>query len=185
MSEHDKADQAREGLLDSVKGKAKEIAGAVIGNDSLTAEGQLEQAQARERKEANIAEAVADAEVEETRAALSAAKADIDRARAEVDIDAADAKGAIQAQKQNEKRVAEQVGRNVVAGEAVAAEVDAQRQTQQAKANEADELHAAQQDLVEAAAEHQTAVKVTDNAKDEAQRLRSRADELTDQADLP
>ena len=62
MTEHDKADQARKGLLDSIKGKAKEVAGAVLGNDSLTAEGQLDQAQAQERKEANSVEAVADAE---------------------------------------------------------------------------------------------------------------------------
>ena len=59
MTEHDKADQARKGLIDSVKGKVKEVAGAVTGNDSLTAEGQLEQTQARERKEANSVEAIA------------------------------------------------------------------------------------------------------------------------------
>ena len=46
MNEDSKADQARKGLFDSVKGKAKEVAGAVTGNDSLTAEGQLEQTQA-------------------------------------------------------------------------------------------------------------------------------------------
>jgi uncharacterized protein YjbJ (UPF0337 family) len=62
MGEHEKADEARKGLIDSIKGKAKEIAGAVTGNDSLTAEGQLEQTQARARKEANAVEAVADAE---------------------------------------------------------------------------------------------------------------------------
>ena len=50
MTEHNKADQARKGLIDSVKGKAKEIAGAVTGNDSLTAEGQLEQTQAENAK---------------------------------------------------------------------------------------------------------------------------------------
>jgi uncharacterized protein YjbJ (UPF0337 family) len=64
MTEHDKADQARKGLVDSVKGKAKEIVGAMTGNDSLTAEGQLEQTQVRDRKEANSVEAVADAEGE-------------------------------------------------------------------------------------------------------------------------
>jgi len=62
MSEHEKAEQARKGLIDSIKGKAKEIIGAVTGNDSLTAEGQLEQTQAQQRKEANSVEAVADAE---------------------------------------------------------------------------------------------------------------------------
>ncbi|KWX67724.1 iron-containing alcohol dehydrogenase [Mycobacterium sp. NAZ190054] len=42
----DKAAQTRKSFVDSVKGKAKEVAGAVTGNDSLTAEGQLDQAQA-------------------------------------------------------------------------------------------------------------------------------------------
>ena len=50
MTKHEKADQARKGLIDSVKGKAKEIVGAVTGNDSLTAEGQLEQTQAQNAK---------------------------------------------------------------------------------------------------------------------------------------
>ncbi|HEX2283449.1 MAG TPA: CsbD family protein, partial [Mycobacterium sp.] len=35
MSEHSKADESRKGLIDAVKGKAKEVAGAVTGNDSL------------------------------------------------------------------------------------------------------------------------------------------------------
>lgn len=64
MGEHEKADEARKGLIDSIKGKAKEIAGAMTGNDSLTAEGQLEQTEARARKEAGVIEAVADAEAE-------------------------------------------------------------------------------------------------------------------------
>ena len=74
MTEHNKADQARKGLIDSVKGKAKEIAGAVTGNDSLTAEGQLEQTQAQQRKEANSVEAVADAEATQAHADATKAK---------------------------------------------------------------------------------------------------------------
>ena len=73
MTEHDKADQARKGLIDSIKGKAKEVAGAVLGNDSLTAEGQLEQTQAQERKEANSVEAVADAEAAQARGDIAEA----------------------------------------------------------------------------------------------------------------
>ena len=76
MNEDSKADQARKGLFDSVKGKAKEVAGAVTGNDSLTAEGQLEQTQAQERKEANSVEAVADAEAEQARAQAQKARAE-------------------------------------------------------------------------------------------------------------
>ena len=72
MSKHEKAEQARKGLIDSIKGKAKEIVGAVTGNDSLTAEGQLEQTQAQQRKEANSVEAVADAEAAQARAEAAA-----------------------------------------------------------------------------------------------------------------
>jgi len=76
MSEHEKAEQARKGLIDSIKGKAKEIIGAVTGNDSLTAEGQLEQTQAQQRKEANSVEAVADAEAAQARAERTGARVD-------------------------------------------------------------------------------------------------------------
>jgi uncharacterized protein YjbJ (UPF0337 family) len=57
----DKAAEARKGLLDSVVGKAKEVAGAVTGKDELTEEGQLQQASAQARKDADSREAVADA----------------------------------------------------------------------------------------------------------------------------
>ena len=59
---NDKAAQAREGLLDNVKGKAKEFAGAVSGKDHLVEEGQLQQESARNRKEAVADEAIASAE---------------------------------------------------------------------------------------------------------------------------
>ena len=58
MSRH-KAEEARKGLFDSVAGKAKEVAGAVIGKDDLVEEGQLQQAGAVHRKAAAAAEAVA------------------------------------------------------------------------------------------------------------------------------
>jgi len=59
--DNDNAHQAREGLLDSVAGKAKEVAGAVSGKDDLVEEGQLQQAEARNRKDAVAEEALADA----------------------------------------------------------------------------------------------------------------------------
>ena len=74
MSEQDKSGQARKGLIDSVKGKAKEVVGALTNNDSLTAEGQLEQTQAKERKEANRVETVADAEADQARAEVTEAR---------------------------------------------------------------------------------------------------------------
>ena len=53
MRDETPAHQTRKGLLASVTGKAKEVAGAVLGNDSLAAEGQLQQAEAVDRKEAS------------------------------------------------------------------------------------------------------------------------------------
>ena len=42
--------EARDGLASFVQGQRKTAAGAVTGNDSLTAEGQLKQAAARARQ---------------------------------------------------------------------------------------------------------------------------------------
>ena len=88
------ADEARKGLLGSLAGKAKEVAGAVLGNDSLAAEGQLQQAEAQTRKDANAHEAVAKVEAQEAAQRLAAEQAIADRQRdaveasAEVQVDA-------------------------------------------------------------------------------------------------
>ena len=89
---NDKAAQAREGLLDSVKGKAKEVAGAVTGKDHLVEEGQLQQAAARDRKAALADEAVADAKAEEATQAMR-----------EASLEAAEAKGAARAEAERER----------------------------------------------------------------------------------
>jgi uncharacterized protein YjbJ (UPF0337 family) len=57
----DKAADARKGLFDTMAGKAKEVAGALSGDDDLATEGQLQQAGAQARKDANSREAVANA----------------------------------------------------------------------------------------------------------------------------
>jgi len=62
-SSNDKAAEARVGLLGSIAGKAKEVAGAMTGKDDLVEEGQLQQAEARTRKAALVDEAVADAKL--------------------------------------------------------------------------------------------------------------------------
>src|SRR6476469_7218108 len=67
------AEEARKGLLASVTGKAKEVAGAVLGNDSLAAEGQLQQAEAAARKDASLQDAVAQA-AERSGEAVAAAR---------------------------------------------------------------------------------------------------------------
>ena len=86
MTDRDQSGQAREALIDSVKGKAKEIAGAVTGNDSLTAEGQLQQAEAKDRRAAGSAQAEADAE--EARAEALAQEAKVEGTKQRLDVSA-------------------------------------------------------------------------------------------------
>ncbi|MEO7078204.1 MAG: CsbD family protein, partial [Rhodococcus sp. (in: high G+C Gram-positive bacteria)] len=74
MSNENASEEARKGLFDAVKGKAKEVVGAVTGNDSLTTEGQLQSAQARERAEANATEMAAQAQSEEAAEDLAAVR---------------------------------------------------------------------------------------------------------------
>jgi uncharacterized protein YjbJ (UPF0337 family) len=61
----DTAEQARAGMLTAVTGKAKEMAGALTGNDELTEEGQLQQAQAAAQREATTTDALAEAQAEQ------------------------------------------------------------------------------------------------------------------------
>jgi uncharacterized protein YjbJ (UPF0337 family) len=59
MSEEQNTAQTRKGLGGSVAGKAKEVAGAVLGDELLTAEGRLQQAEARQRRDAAAVDAAA------------------------------------------------------------------------------------------------------------------------------
>src|SRR5215212_9876551 len=111
MTDHSKAEEARKGLIDSVKGKAKEIAGAVTHNDSLAAEGQLDQTQAAERKEANSVEAVADAEADQ--AHVEATEARVEGAQEErraVKAQTAAVETCVRNDQAAERRAAEQAG---------------------------------------------------------------------------
>lgn len=185
MSEQNKADEARRGLIDSVKGKAKEVFGAVTGNESLTAEGQLEQTQAHERKEANATEAVAEAQAKQAQDAAAEAKAEGAQQRAAANAQAVAAEQSIEAQEAAQKRAAEEAARQRATAAKTQAEFDAQREAQRAKAEERAEIRAASEDVVDAVAEHQTSVQVARNEESEADRLRRQAQNVTDEADLP
>jgi uncharacterized protein YjbJ (UPF0337 family) len=185
MTKHDKVDQARKGLIDSVKGRAKELVGAVTGNDSLTAEGQLEQTQAQERKDANSVEAVADAEAEQAHAEAAEAKLEGAQERVAVNAEAAAVERSVQAQEDAEKRAAEQAAAHDAAQQKAQAELDAQREVERAKAQERVEVRAAAGEVVDAVDEHQTAEHIATNAHEEADRIRARAARLTNDADLP
>ena len=185
MTEHDKADQARKGLLDSMKGKAKEVAGAVLRNDSLTAEGQLEQTQAQERKEANSVEAVADAEAAQARAEAAEASLDGAADRVAVSAKTAAVEDSVEAQQVAQKRAAEQAAQRDAIAERARAELDAQREEQRAKAQERVDTRAAAGVVVDAVDEHQAEMDDAESALTEAARMRQRADRLINQADLP
>jgi uncharacterized protein YjbJ (UPF0337 family) len=185
MTQHDKADQARKGMIDSVKGKAKELVGAVTGNDSLTAEGQLERAQAQERRDANSVEAVADADAEQAHAEAAEAKLEGAQERSAVNAEAAAVESSVRAQRDAEKRAAEHAGAQNVATETAQAELDAQREVEKAKGQERVEVRAAASEVADAVDEHQTAEYIATNAHEEADRIRARAARLTNAADLP
>src|SRR5215208_2523470 len=158
MTEHEKADQARRGLIDSVKGKAKEVFGAVTKNDSLTAEGQLEQTQARQGKEANRMEAVADAEATEAEAQLTEAKSEGAEERIAVSDEARAKEDSIRRQQVAHKREAEQAGARDAAKAQTAAELTAQQRQAEAKAEERVEVVAAQAEVGDALDDHGEAV---------------------------
>lgn len=185
MSKHDKADQARKGLIDSVTGKAKELLGAVTGNDSLTVEGQLEQTQARQRKEANVVEAVGDAQAASAQAEARQAKVEGAAERIAVDAQTAAVENSVRTQQAASKRAAELAGQQDAAEEKTQAELDAQRDIERAKVQERAEVGAVAEDVGDAVADHQSSVQAARSAQAEADRLRGRADKLTDDVDLP
>jgi uncharacterized protein YjbJ (UPF0337 family) len=185
MTEHSKADEARKGLIDSVKGRTKEIAGALTHNESLTAEGQLEQTQAKERKEANSVEAVADAEADQAHAEAAEARAEGAQGRRAVNAQTAAAESSLRTQQAAQKRAAEQTGQREADREKLRADLEAQVTVQRADAQERAELGSAAEEIVDAADDHLTAVQSASRAEAEADRIRRQADKLTNQADLP
>ena len=185
MTDSGKADQARKGLIDSVKGKAKEVVGAVTGNDSLTAEGQLEQTQAHARKEANATEAVAEAQVKQAQEDAAEARVEGAQQRLAANAQAVAAENSIEAQEAAQKRAADRAALQQATAAKTQAEVDAQRDIQRARAEERAEIREASEDIIDAVAEHQTSVQVARNDQSEAERLRRHAQNVTDEADLP
>jgi uncharacterized protein YjbJ (UPF0337 family) len=105
---NDKADQARKGLLDNVAGKAKEVVGAVSGNDELVEEGQLQQVEARDRKDAAADQAIASATREEAQQELSRAHREAAAQTNAAHAEAARDKSDIERQREREHAAAAQ-----------------------------------------------------------------------------
>ena len=182
MTDHNKAGQAREGLIASMKGKAKEIFGAITGNDSLTSEGQLQQAEAERRREASTIEAVADAEARDARTDVAEAKREGAKERTAVNAEAAAEKGMVEDQKAAQKRAAQDAAHRQLAQERTRAELDAERKQREARAEHRAEVHDADIRLAGALEDHREAVQESASAKAEAARIRRQTENLNDDA---
>jgi uncharacterized protein YjbJ (UPF0337 family) len=105
---NDKASEAREGLIDNVTGKAKEMAGAVSGKDDLVEEGRLQQAEAANRKAAAADEAIADAKREEAAQELRETNLEAAQEKSAARAQADREESAVERQKEGEHAVAAQ-----------------------------------------------------------------------------
>ncbi len=172
------SNQARDELMSLVKGKAKEAAGAVTGNDSLAAEGQLQQAEARARKEASAQDAVANAEqataqqqlAEQRQAAATARQAaDVQAgiAKAEAEQDAAAHADAADAAAGRVKQAAHIVAEQQTVGRISDARDDAARAAQETHHKE----EKARRDYDAAQASAGAAERAAERAREAAHRL--------------
>ena len=103
---HDKAAEARQGLFDSVAGKAKEVAGAVSGKDALVEEGQLQQAEARNRKAALADDAIADAKRQEAQQETVEANREAAQEKGAASVEAAKEEAVVERERDSEHAAA-------------------------------------------------------------------------------
>lgn len=184
MSADDAAGQARKGLLDTAKGKAKEVFGALSGNDSLTSEGQLLQQQAQDRKEAAGTEAVAHAQAAEAAEQLAEVREAGTEDRAALSAEAATEQAAVRDQQDAERVRAERAGRHeAVAGQANA-QARADQQLRQAATEGFAEEAAVTDEAARAVGRHRKLIEEASEAETDAARARRVAEALTDEGGL-
>ncbi|KKE99015.1 CsbD family protein [Mycolicibacterium obuense] len=172
----DNAAQTRKSFVHSVKGKAKEVAGAVTGNDSLTAQGQLEQTEAKERRQASRIDAEADAEAAEARDMAAEAQRAGAQERQAAEVLAAESKTSVRTQEAAQQTAAEQAGRRDAARAHTQAEADVQSAALRASAQERQQVAEAQSEYDAALDEYRGEVTDAARAEAEADRLRRRAE---------
>ncbi len=178
MTDGEKAGEARKAMVDSVKGKAKEIAGAVTGNDSLTAEGQLEQTEAKERRDAAKAEAQADAEAAQAMSLADDAKRKGSEGRLEAGADAAAVIQRVRGEEAAAKSAAEEAGNREAVQEQTKADMDAQRDIVRAKVDERAEIDAAAEEYSDAVDEHRHSVSEAVRTQAQANQARRLAETI-------
>ena len=126
--------EARQGLVENVVGKAKEVVGIVMGDDRLTTEGQVQQAKGEELREAATNEAIAQQQRQRAEQEFAQKERTIRQRKAEIARDEAAKEARIEQEKAAKKA---QVNREAAARKAAAertAEVqEAQVDRQQAQ----------------------------------------------------
>lgn len=178
MTEGEKSGEARRTLIDSVKGKAKEIFGAVTGNDSLTAEGQLDQTDAKERREAARAEAEADAEAAEAMSLAEDAKREGSERRLAAGADAAAVTQQVRSEQAVAKSAADEAAHRDAVREQTKAEMDAQHEIMRAKEDERAEVDAAVEEYSEAVDEHRHSLSEAVGTQAQANQARRLAESI-------
>ncbi len=171
MSNHGagKSADARKGLVAGVAGKAKELVGALAGNDAMVEKGRIQQAEAQRRKNALAEEALADAKKQQAADELREANHEIAAEREAAQDRADKAQRAVDKEKVAEHAEAERIAAQQEAIERRAAEQRAddlaatgiqQAEEVAADATAVEQRAAAEQALLEreaAAAEHEAA----------------------------
>jgi uncharacterized protein YjbJ (UPF0337 family) len=163
------ARQARQGLLTSLKGKVKEVAGAVSGNDTLTTEGQLEQQEAAGNEAAEELAQQQELAASERRAAVVETTAETVRARSQADAE----KHRADARADHDRQVGEDL-----------AEIKAAERQSDARYDAAAEIEAAKDAEEAARQQHERSLASVETARSGAARARRDADGLDDQAGL-
>jgi hypothetical protein len=172
-------------MFEVAKGKAKQAAGAVSENESPTTERPLEEARAHYRNAADTVEAGADVQALQALAGGAEAERAAVRERNAVNAETAVAQRKVQAQRLAQTVAADHAGEQTAAAEKISAELEAERATRRANADERRAVAAAFEDVVEAVTEHQTEARLAARAHEEADRVRRRAADLTVDADQP
>ncbi len=176
MTRDGKSAEAARAMVDSVKGKAKEVAGAVTGNDSLTAEGQLDQVDAKERRDAARAEAEADAEAAQALVAADDARRQASAERLQAGAEADVATAQVRGDQAADKAAAEEAASTDMVREQTKADMDAQHAAMRAKDDERGDIRAAADEYGEAIDEHRHSVNEAVQTQAEANQMRRRAE---------
>jgi uncharacterized protein YjbJ (UPF0337 family) len=177
MTQDGPAQQARQDIADKVKGRAKEVFGAITGKDELTEEGRAQQAEVTLRREAEAEETAAAVQAEEANQNLAEAEKDAEDAKQSVE-DITDAnEAAAQNDRLEQKRAAEARAMQSAELGRVAAENASVRKMEEAVVDRHDEELSASEEIDAATKDYADAKAKADALERRAEEARKNAEE--------